>query len=88
MNKPDTTPSVCFDTSCLFAGIWSDSGGSRQVLRLGEAEVVNLITGEIVLSELESTLCDKAPDSLGDLTILLDRSGFDIVKSPAKETVD
>lgn len=75
------------DTSALFAGIWSDTGGSRQILRLGEADVIRLSVGERVLDELESTLRDKAQDTLGDLTVLLDRTGIEVLDSPPKSTV-
>ncbi len=87
MNEPATEPRVFLDTSALFAGIWSETGGSGQVLRLGEAGVIQLCVGEQVLDELESTLEDKAPEALGELTVLLDRSGIDIVDEPTSERI-
>ncbi len=87
MNESTTEPRVCLDTSALFVGIWSETGGSRQVLRLGEADVIRLYVGDVVLTELESTLDEKAPDALGDLAVLLDRTGVEIVEDPSNETI-
>ena len=34
---------VFLDTSALFAGIWSASGGARMILKLGEADTIQLL---------------------------------------------
>lgn len=79
--------SVFLDTSALFAGIWSAKGGSRMILKLGEAGVIRLLVSPQVLDEIESALRRKAPDMLGLLTLLLDRSGVEVVSPPIPEVV-
>ena len=75
------------DTSALFAGIWSVEGGARMILKLAEAGAIRLLVSSQVLSEIEGTLRRKAPDLLGMLALLLDRSGVETVPSPAPEAV-
>jgi predicted nucleic acid-binding protein len=75
------------DTSALFAGIWSAEDGARMILKLGEAGAVRLLVSPRVLSEIEGALRRKAPDLLGLLALLLDRSGVEVVPSPASEVV-
>lgn len=72
-------PKVFLDTSALFAGIWSESGGGRQILKLGEAGVIQLYCTGQVLSELEDAFREKAPDSLGKLALLIDASRIEMV---------
>jgi len=79
--------SVFLDTSALFAGIWSATGGGRMILKLGEAEAIRLLVSPQVLDEIESALRRKAPDMLGLLALLLDRSRVEVVPSPMPETV-
>ncbi|MFB0546830.1 MAG: putative toxin-antitoxin system toxin component, PIN family [Anaerolineae bacterium] len=79
--------SVFLDTSALFAGIWSAEGGGRMILKLGEAGAIRLLVSPQVLDEIESALRRKAPDMLGLLALLLDRSGVEVVSSPIPEAV-
>lgn len=81
-------PRVYLDTSAMFSGIWSETGGSRQIFRLAEAGAIEVFTGEFVLSELESVLEEKAPESLGDLTLLLDRIEVEILGQPASAMIE
>ena len=69
-------PKVFFDTSAMFAGLWTDSGGARQILKLAEAGLVTPAVSPQVLSEIENNLRRKAPDLLGKLAVLLDRVGL------------
>lgn len=80
-------PSVFLDTSALFAGIWSAEGGGRMILKLGEAGALRLLVGPQVLAEIEGALRRKAPDLLGTMILLLDRSQVETVPSPAPETL-
>ena len=63
------------DTSALFAAVWSDQGGARVILKLGEAGAVTLLLSPQVIKEAEGALKRKAPEALPLLAILLDRSG-------------
>ena len=80
--------SVFLDTSALFAGIWSSEGGARMILRLGEARAIRLQVSPQVLDEIEGALRRKAPDMLGLLALLLNRSGIEVVPVPSPEAVD
>ncbi len=69
-------PKVFLDTSALFAGLWSDSGGARKIFNLAGAGLVTLAVSPQVLSEIENNLRRKAPELLGKLAVLLDRVGL------------
>jgi predicted nucleic acid-binding protein len=79
--------SAFLDTSALFAGIWSAEGGARMILKLGEARAIRLLISPQVLDEIESALRRKAPELLGLLTLLLDRSNVVIVPSATPEAL-
>ena len=67
-------PDIFLDTSALFSGIWSATGGARMLLKLGEAQAVNLCVSSQVLTEIEGALRRKSPEQLGVLAFILDRS--------------
>ncbi len=67
-------PDIFLDTSALFSGIWSTTGGARMLLKLGEAQAINLCVSSQVLTEIEGALRRKAPQQLGVLAFMLDRS--------------
>jgi predicted nucleic acid-binding protein len=66
------------DTSALFAAVWSDQGGARMILKLGEAGAVALLVSPQVIKEAEGALKRKAPETLPLLAILLDRGGVTV----------
>lgn len=78
-------PRLFFDTSVLFAGIWSAEGGARLLLKLGEAEAVQLLVSSQVLQEIEDVIRRKAPQYLPTLAVLLDRARFIVVPSAPGE---
>jgi len=67
-------PDLFLDTSALFAGIWSESGASRQLLKLGELGLITIVLSAQVLSEIDYALRLKAPQTMGMLAVLLDRA--------------
>lgn len=79
-------PAVILDTSALFSGIWSERGGSRLLLQMGEAQIIQLQIGKQVIFELEDVLKRKAPNALRTLAILLDRSRIEIVPEATLDT--
>lgn len=79
---------VFLDTSALFAGIWSATGGGRMLLKLGEVKAVKLFVSSDVLTEIENVLRRKAPSSLGSLALLLDRSHVHIVPEPTPHLLE
>lgn len=72
---------VFLDTSALFAGVWSESGGARLLLKLGEARAIRILVSPQVLQEAEGALRRKAPEALALFTVLLDRTGAEVVQS-------
>lgn len=74
-------PKIFLDTSALFSAIWSDSGGGRLILKLGEAGLIQILVGSQVLSEISDVLKRKAPQSLPNLAFLLDRCQVDTVSN-------
>ncbi len=72
-------PDIFLDTSALFSGIWSATGGARMLLKLGEAHAVKLSVSSHVLAEIEGVLRRKSPQSMGILALLLDRSRIGVV---------
>ncbi|NUM45698.1 MAG: hypothetical protein HUU38_13425, partial [Anaerolineales bacterium] len=64
---------VFLDTSAVFAGMWSSTGGAHLILSLGEAGTLDIWVSPQVLSELETVLRMKAPGLLGEMALLLDR---------------
>lgn len=71
---------IFLDTSALFAGLWSESGGGRLILRLGEAGALQIVVSQQVLEELDEVLRRKAPHLLAALARLLDRLQVEVAK--------
>jgi predicted nucleic acid-binding protein len=55
------------------------------ILKLGEADAIQLLVSSQVLTELDNVIRRKGPNLLGLLTLLLDRSGISVVPPPAPE---
>jgi len=73
---------VFLDTSVLFAAVLSDTGGSRLILKLGEAGAVQLWVGPRVLQEADAVLARKAPGSKALFALLLDRGQVSVGPEP------
>ena len=65
---------VFLDTSVLFAAVWSETGGTRLILKLGEAGAVLLWVGPWVLREADAVLTRKSEWSRPHLALLLDQA--------------
>ena len=74
------------DTSALFAAVWSDQGGARMILKLGEAGAVALLVSPQVIKEAEGALKRKAPEALPFLAILLDRGGVTVANAASHKS--
>jgi len=81
-------PRLFLDTSALFAGIWSAKGGARMLLKLGEADAVQLMVSSQVLHEIEEVIRRKAPQFLSTLAILIDCSRIIIVLASPEPLVE
>ncbi len=75
---------VFLDTSALFAGIWSETGGARAILKLGEMEAIRLRVSPQVIAEIDAVLRRKAPHLLGLVAVLLDTANVEITDQPSE----
>ena len=78
---------VFLDTSALIAGVISPTGAAREVLRLCEARLVDLVVSRQVLTEADRNLSAKLPEVLPDYRALLTQLAPQIVEDPAPEAV-
>jgi len=83
----ERTPELFLDTSAVMAGVWSEEGGSRELLRGGSAGVVRVVVSERVTVELERVLREKKPELLADMTLLLDRAEVEVSPDPDPDTL-
>lgn len=79
---------IFLDTSALFAGIWSVSGGARLILKLAEVRSLDIWLSPQVLSELDRALRSKAPEVLGDAALLLDSARVRVAETASEDRVD
>jgi predicted nucleic acid-binding protein len=87
MKVERTAARVFLDTSALFTGIWSATGGGRMLLKMGEVRAVDILVSPQVLIEIERVIRRKAPEQLGMLALLLDRSGVQVVDPASSATL-
>ena len=80
-------PRLFLDASALFAGVFSETGGARMLLKLAEGRLIDLMISAQVLIEVEGALRRKAPQALGHLALLLDRAHCHVVPTPPPEQV-
>ncbi len=79
---------VFIDTSVLFAAVLSATGGSRLILKLGEAGVLRLVVSRQVLREADGVLRQKAPDAVALFGLLLDQAGVQIGRPAPRAQVE
>ncbi len=72
-------PRVFVDTSAIFAAVLSDSGGGREILKLGAIGAIQVIASQRVFVELEAVILKKAQNSLKHFALLLDEAKIEIV---------
>lgn len=73
---------IFLDTSALIAGVVFQTGAAREVLRLAEARVIELVLSRQVLVEAERNLASKLPLVLDDYHLLLRRLEPVVVEDP------
>lgn len=78
---------VFVDTSALIAGVVSATGAAREVLRLAEAGVIQVVVSRQVLTEADRNLAAKLPSLLDDYHLLLRHLTPVIVEDPSPEAV-
>ncbi len=78
---------VFLDTGVLFAAVWSEEGGARLILKLGEAGAASLWVGPWVLKEADAVLKRKSEQSRGGFALLLDRARVGVEQEASKEAL-
>jgi len=78
---------VFLDTSALIAGIASQTGAAREVLRLAEARLIEPVLSRQVLTEADRNIAAKLPAILDEYHGLLEHLAPMIVEDPSREAV-
>nr|WP_290665500.1 PIN domain-containing protein [Ardenticatena sp.] len=74
------------DASVLFAAAKSETGASREIVRLAIQGEVRLVASQFVLEEVRRNLKAKAPEAVAALDDFLNAVSFDLVR-PTKSEV-
>lgn len=74
---------VFLDTSALMAGIVSARGAAREVMRLGEAGVFQLVVSEQVLRELDRNIAKKFPELADETRLYLSQLALELAPDPS-----
>jgi len=79
-------PRVFVDANVLFAGAAAptEHGASLVILRMAEITLINAITSEQVITEVERNLTAKLPQALSRFRLLVDRC-LQVVPDPSSE---
>ena len=82
-------PKVFVDADVIFAGAASptEHGASHVVLLMGEITLIDCISSEQAVKEVERNLSDKIPKKLPDFQLLVSRS-LQIVDDPQSSELD
>lgn len=78
---------VFLDTSALMAGLISSSGAAREVLRLAEAEVIEVIVSQQVIVEADRNFGKKFPDLLAGFRLFMRSLNPVVVSGPSQAAV-
>ena len=83
MARSREKPKVFVDADVIFAGAASptEHGASHVVLQMGEITLIDCISSEQAVKEVERNLADKIPKKLPDFQLLVSRS-LHIVDDP------
>jgi hypothetical protein len=76
MVKSRNKPKVFVDADVIFTGAAApaEHGASHVILRMGEITLIDCISSEQAVKEVERNLADKIPDKLPDFHLLVSRS--------------
>ncbi len=75
------------DASVLFAAAKSETGASREIVRLAIQGEVRLVASQFVLEEVRRNLKAKAPEAVAALDDFLNAVSFELVR-PTKSEVE
>jgi len=77
---------VFLDASVLFSAAYSQTGASREIIRLGIRGEIQLVISDLVNNEALANLQNKAPTAVQSLSTFLKLMPFKVVR-PNKEDV-
>lgn len=80
MERPK--PKVFLDTSALIAGIASTKGAARELLRLAEIGLIELVVSRQVIVEADRNITAKLPECLEDFRAYLEALAPVLVDDP------
>ena len=82
-------PTVFVDADVIFAGAAAPSthGASHVILRMGEITLIDCVTSEQVLTEVERNLGEKLPEKLYEFHLIVNRA-LRIVANPLPEDLN
>lgn len=76
------------DTSVLFSGILSATGGARLILKMGRVDQLELIISTRVLNEIIEVLHRKLPEAIDEVRLLLDTANIQVVSDAPPNMVE
>lgn len=85
MRKPRSK--VFLDSSALIAGIASSKGAAREILRLAEIGLIEIIVSRQVVVEVDRNITAKLPECLGDFRHYLETLAPVLVADPSRRDV-
>lgn len=86
MGKPRLK--VFLDTSALIAGIASSTGAAREVLRLAELELIEIVMSRQVIVEADRNIEAKLPDMLYEYRAFIERLGPVLADDPSPKNIN
>ncbi|RME63693.1 MAG: PIN domain-containing protein [Nitrospirae bacterium] len=78
---------VFLDTSVLIAGLVSSTGSAREVLRLAELGLIELVISEQVLIEADRNINSKLPELINEFRFFIKKLSPLMVDTPEWEVV-
>lgn len=81
------TPKVFLDASVLFAAAYSTKGSAYLLLRQALEGALTILASEDVLVEVRRNLEAKAPETLVDYKLLVERLPLIIIENPTPEAI-
>jgi len=85
MQKP--RPKVFLDSSALIAGIASSKGAAREILRLAEIGLIEIIVSRQVVVETDRNITAKLPECLNDFRNYLETLAPMLVADPSQRAI-
>ena len=85
MAKPK--PKVFLDTSALIAGIASPKGAARELLRLAEIGLIEIVVSRQVIVEADRNITAKLPECIDDFRAYLETLAPVLIDDPSAREV-